>query len=65
MPASGALISVSIFIASTTKITSPSATESPSDKQILKILPGNGASTGFPSPLAAGAAEIPSETAIS
>ena len=51
VPDNGDLISVSIFIASTTAITSPSATLSPTETFTLITFPGSAALTGLPSPL--------------
>ena len=50
MPALGALTSISIFIASRTIITSPSAIESPIEASILNTLPGTPALTSSPAP---------------
>lgn len=62
MPDTGDLISVSIFIASTTAITSPSEIESPSETKTFKTLPGRAALIGVPSPDSTALASIPSFT---
>lgn len=62
VPPTGDLISVSIFIASTTAIMSPSAIESPSETNTFNTLPGKAALTGVPSPESAALASIPSLT---
>ena len=66
-PAFGALTSVSIFMASMTRITSSAATSSPTSTMIFMIVPGSGAGSAVAAPEAAGAAAavaaaIPSET---
>lgn len=65
VPATGDLISVSIFIASTTAITSPSATVSLIDTNTFNTTPGKAAFTGLPSPAGVETASIPALTPIS
>ena len=50
IPAEGALISVSIFIASNMRIVASASIESPSEAIVLKIFPPRGASIIVPSP---------------